>query len=127
MPFGGTAPGTAAAGGLPGAPGAGKVLASGSLAAAGGGVVAGATLAGPGAGIPGLTVGWIVALGGIGALPCWIRAARCATACGTAGPAVVARPATAGARLPGPGAGPAAGGGGRLITVLMTVVLWMFR
>lgn len=85
-------------------------------------------MAGAGAAIAGLTVGWIVALGGIGALPCWIRAARCATACGTAGPAGVARPATAGARLPGPSAGPAAGGGagGRLITVLMTVVLWMF-
>lgn len=78
--------------------------------------------------MPGLTVGWIVALGGIGALPCWISAARCTTACGTAAPAGVARPATAGPRLPGPGAGPAAGGGagGRLITVLMTVVLWMF-
>jgi len=96
----------------------------------GGGTLAGATLAGVAAGVPGRATGWIVALGGIGALPCWISAARCATACGTAGPAGLARPATAGARLPGPGAGPAPGGGGiggRLITVLMTVVLWMFR
>jgi hypothetical protein len=84
-------------------------------------------LAGVPGGVAGLAVGWIVALGGIGALPCWISAARCATACGTAAPAGLARPATAGARLPGPAPAPtpAAGAGGRLITVLMTVVLWM--
>jgi hypothetical protein len=76
-------------------------------------------------GVPGLAVGCIVALGGIGALPCWIRAARCVTACGKAGPAGLARPATAGARLPGPAPEPVGGAGGRLITVLMTVVLWM--
>ncbi|WP_202802022.1 hypothetical protein, partial [Bradyrhizobium liaoningense] len=78
LPLGVTAPGAVPAGGPPGVPG--KVLAWGSLAAAGGwAVVAGATLAGAGAAIPGLTVGWIVALGGIGALPCWISAARCMT------------------------------------------------
>jgi hypothetical protein len=88
----------------------------------------GVTFVGVAAGVPNRAVGWIAALGGIGALPCWIRAARWTTACGTAGPAGLARPATAGARLPGPGpAGPAPAGaaGGWLITVLMTVVLWM--
>jgi hypothetical protein len=63
----------------------------------------------------------IDALGGTGTLPCWISDARIATAGGTAGPAGVARPETAGARLPGER--PATGG--RLMTVLMTVVLWM--
>ena len=139
--FGVTTPGAtlAPAGGAPGVPGAGGVLACGSVVACGsvlacgslpptGGcaVVAGATLAGVGAAIPGLAVGWMVALGGIGTLPCWIRAARWTTACGTAGPAGLARPATAGARFPTAGAAPGGGAGGRLITVLMTVVLWMF-
>ena len=122
-------------GGPPWAPGTGSVLAWGSVLACGslvcgatGGAAVGATAVGVAGGVAILAVGWIVALGGIGALPCWIRAARCATACGTAGPAGLARPATAGARLPGadPGPAPGAGAGGRLITVLITVVLWMF-
>jgi hypothetical protein len=103
-------------------------LADGAAVGAPIGAAVGATLAGVAGASLGLAVGCIVALGGIGALPCWIRAARCATACGTAGPAGLARPATAGARLPGPGPGPAPAGNacGRLMTVLMTVVLWMF-
>ena len=125
------------AGGPPWAPGTGSVLAWGSLvcgARAGpvcgamGGAAVGATAVGVAGGVPGLATGWIVALGGIGALPCWISAARCTTACGTAGPTGLARPAIAGARLPGPAPAPTAGAGagGRLITVLITVVLWMF-
>jgi hypothetical protein len=120
-------------------PGTGSVLAWGSLAGgvaggvargvasgAAGGVPVGATLAGVAGGVPGLAVGCIVALGGIGALPCWIRAARWTAACGMAGPAGLVRPAMAGVRLPGPAPAPAGGAGGWLITVLMTVLLWMF-
>ena len=126
------------AGGPPLVPGTGSVLAWGNLvcgASAGavcgamGGVAVGATAVGVVGGAPGLAIGRIIALGGIGALPCWISAARCTTACGMAGPAGLARPSIAGARLPGPAApAPAAGAGagGRLITVLMTVVLCMF-
>jgi hypothetical protein len=73
-----------------------------------------------------LTAGLIEALGGTGALPSWISDARFATAGGSAGLAApgaakAARPAAPCTGIaPGPG-----GGGGRLITLLMTVVLWM--
>jgi hypothetical protein len=116
------------AGGPPWAPGTGSVLVCGSLVGgAAGGVPVGATLAGVPGGIPGLAVGWTVALSGIGALPCWISAARCVAACGNIGATGLARSAIAGLRLPGPVPPPAptGGAGGRLITVLMTVVLWM--
>jgi hypothetical protein len=86
-------------------------------------------------GKPVLTAGLIDALGGTGALPCWISVARCATAGGSTGVAPP-RPGatTAGAgtaplgRPPSltPGTGPGApGGGGRLMTLLMTALLWM--
>ena len=116
-------------GGPPWAPGTGNVLACGSLVCGAiAGAAVGATAVGVAGGFAVLAVGWIVALGGIGALPCWIKAARCVTACGNAGPAGLARPAIAGASVAGPlpGATPGAGAGGRLITVLITVVLWMF-
>jgi len=59
----------------------------------------------------------IAALAGGGNLPCWISEARCAVELGKAGPSVAPRP---------PAAAMAAGdGAGLLITVLMTVVLWM--
>ena len=81
---------------------------------------------------PGLRAGLIAALGGTGALPCWIRLARCATDGGSAGLAApgaamgIPPLAPGGTTAPSPrcpGAKP--GCGGRLITLLMTVVLWM--
>jgi hypothetical protein len=83
------------------------------------GKLVGLTLAGIAPGVPGFAVGLIEALCGTGNLPCWISAARCVTAAGNAGPAPAGCPAAA-AGLPG-----GTGSGGRLITVLMTVVLWM--
>ena len=93
-------------------------------------------------GAPSLAAGLIEALGGTGIFPCWINEAFCATAGGNDGPAAVgvvtlpcpgaplaagdndgaAPPLALGRPLPAPGA---TGGGGRLMTVLMTVVLWM--
>jgi hypothetical protein len=103
------------------------------------GSAAGAAPRGPAGapGTPGLaTAGLIDALGGTGALPCWISVALCATDGGSAGVAapgaatgiaplapigVLAESGTTGAP---PGGG---GAGGRLITVLMTRVLWMLE
>jgi hypothetical protein len=128
-------------------PGTGRALAFGG---AGGNAFAG-TLAGVGAvgaaccpgdtpGAAGLIAGLIEALGGTGSLPCWISEAFCAAAAGSAGPAPTggtpgpAPPLAAdgGAAALGRAAGSprpagAAGGGcgGWLMTVLMTVVLWM--
>jgi hypothetical protein len=86
------------------------------------------------AGAPGkpvLTAGLIVALGGTGALPCWISVALCATAGGRVG---AAPPPCPGATLaagelgrplsPSPAAGKA-GCGGLLMTLLMTARLWI--
>lgn len=87
-----------------------------------------------------MTIGLIEALGGGGSFPCWISEALCATAGGSAGPAAIgiappcpgaplapggkAAPLPFGRMLPAPGPiGP--GCGGRLMTVLMTVVLWI--
>ena len=85
-------------------------------------------------GRPVLAAGLIEALGGTGSFPCWISEARCATAGGSAGPVAAGiAPPCPGApiapgrlrwRLPAPGPN-APGCGGRLITVLITVVLWM--
>jgi hypothetical protein len=75
-------------------------------------------LAGVTPGVPGLAVGLIDALGGTGSLPCWISEARCATAGGSDGPGVPARAAAAAVGELGVAAG-------WLITVLITVVLWM--
>ena len=67
---------------------------------------------------PVLATGLIAALGGTGALPCCISDARCATAGGSAGPGAPSRAAAAAVGEP-------AAAAGWLITVLMTVVLWM--
>jgi hypothetical protein len=90
-----------------------------------------------------LAAGLIEALGGTGSFPCWISEAFCATAGGSDGPAPAgvtppcpgaplaagdndgaASPLALGRPLPAPGA-TGTGGGGRLMTLLMTVVLWM--
>jgi hypothetical protein len=77
------------------------------------------------AGVPGLAVTLIDALGGGGILPSWIRFARCATAGGNDGPTIAAAPARRPNACAGaPGASSAAGAG-LLMTVLMIVVLWM--
>ena len=142
----------AGTGGAPLAPGTGRALAFGNAWPAGSAF--GDILAGTGAfgapfcpaGAPemaGLAAGLIEALGGTGSFPCRINEAFCAAAVGSAGPApaglttawpgaplapgsdgVAAPPLTLGWTSPAPGtAGP--GCGGRLMTVLMTVVLWM--
>lgn len=109
-------------GGAPFSPGTGSVLAFGSVIGCGSAV--GATLAGTAPGVPGLAVNLIDALGGSGALPCWISAARWVAAAGRLGPGPACCPdaaaAAAAAGLPG-----GAAGGGWLMTLLMTVVLWM--
>jgi hypothetical protein len=155
LAFGLTVPGDTAAlggaGGVPRAPGTGRALVlgkgwvEGNVPGTLAGCVAFGLPAGP-AGAPGklaLTAGLIVALGGTGALPCWISVALCATAGGSVGVAPPPCPgATAAAGEPGrpialapgrpesgrPESGPTVGepGGGRLlITLLMTVLLWM--
>jgi len=144
--FGFTAPGDTAAlggaGGAPLVPGTGRALILGEGCVEGdvpGGAFTGCVAfglpVGP-AGAPGkpvLTAGLIVALGGTGALPCWISVALCATAGGNVG---VAPPRCAGATVPSgepgrpiglaptPPAGNA-GCGGLLMTLLMTALLWM--
>jgi hypothetical protein len=96
----------------------------------------------PAPGKPALAAGLIVALGGIGALPCWISVALCATAGGSVGvappcpttagepgrPIALAPTALAPGPPPSPAPGPsprAPGGGGLLMTLLMTALLWM--
>ena len=151
LAFGLTPPGGAAAlggaGGAPLAPGTGRALVLGTAGVEGsaagaftGSVAFGLPVCPAGApGKPALTAGLIVALGGTGALPCWISVALCATAGGSVG---VAPPPCPGATTPagepgrppalapapGPAPSPAAGKagcGGLLMTLLMTVVLWM--
>ena len=124
-------------------PGTGNALAFGSgwTCGATAGAVAGSAVgvAPPcPAGAPGapgrLTAGLIDALGGTGALPCWISVALCATEGGSAGVAAPGAATEIGPLAPNralaesgtgglPGGG--GGGGGRLITVLITRVLWM--
>lgn len=78
----------------------------------------------------------IVALAGTGALPCWIRLALCATAAGNAAVAFCVPIWPPGALAPAAAldaAGFTSGaagfsvpaGAGRLMTLLITVVLWM--
>ena len=149
LAFGLTAPGDSAAlggaGGAPLAPGTGKALVrgkgwvEGSAPGALTGSVAFGLPACPAPGKPALAAGLIVALGGIGALPCWISVALCATAGGSVG---VAPPCAVAAGAPGepgrpialapspppgpaPGPSPRAGCGGLLMTLLMTALLWM--
>lgn len=126
------------AGGAPLAPGTGSVFALGTGCPGGSaaGALAGCRTfgrpAGPGApGKPVLTAGLIVALGGTGALPCWISVARCATAGGKVGvtapcPDAAGEPGRP-ALSPGLSPGPAVGGGGPrlLMTLSMTARLWM--
>ena len=78
--------------------------------------------------------GLIAALGGIGSFPCWISEAFCAAAAGSVGPVPAGATApcpgaafvpSAPGRPPAPAAPGVTSGGGRLITVLITVVLWI--
>jgi hypothetical protein len=106
-----------------------------------GNLVAGSAFGPDGApAVPGLADGLIKALCGIGCFPCWISKAFCLTEGGgwicepvPAGvtPPCPGPPFAAGDDTPGwlgdPGAtgAPAAGWAGWLMTVLMTVVLWI--
>ena len=105
---------------MPLAPGTGSalVLGKGWFDGSAPGALAGSVAFGlpacPAPGKPALAAGLIAALGGIGALPCWISVALCATAGGSVGVAP-----------PCPDATGAAGGGGLLITLLITALLWM--
>ena len=144
LAFGLTAPGDTAAlggaGGAPLAPGTGRalVLGKGWVEGSAPGALAGCVpfgLPACPAGAPGKTAfaaGLIVALGGTGALPCWISVARCATAGGSVGvappcPGATGAPGrpTALASRPAPSLSPGNAGGGLLITLLMTALLWM--
>ena len=151
LPFGFKAPGATAAlggaGGAPRAPGTGSALGlcnvwfgeAGFCGRPAGAFAWIGALGRPGwpgvPGMPGLTAGLIDALGGTGALPCWIRLARCATAGGSVGVALPACPGTTGApiRPPGLPPGPTTGAppcgappsGRRLMTLAMAERLWM--
>jgi hypothetical protein len=139
LAFGLTAPGDTAAlgggGGAPLAPGTGSVLVldKGCVEGSAPGALAGSVAFGlpacPAPGKPVLAAGLIAALGGTGALPCWISVALCATAGGSVGvappcPGATGEPGRPPALVPSPPTG-AAGCGGRLITLLMTALLWM--
>ena len=144
LAFGLTVPGDTAAlggaGGAPLAPGTGRalVLGKGWVEGSAPGALTGCGAFGlpacPAPGKPAFAAGLIVALGGTGALPCWISVALCATAGGSVG---VAPPCPTAAGEPGrpialvptalspsPAAGDA-GCGGLLMTLLMTALLWM--
>ena len=139
LAFGLTDPGDTAAlggaGGAPLAPGTGRalVLGKGWVEGSAPGALAGSVAFGlpvcPAPGKPALAAGLIVALGGTGALPCWISVALCATAGGSVGvappgPGATGEPGRPPALAPSPATG-AAGCGGLLITLLMTALLWM--
>ena len=122
------------AGGAPLAPGTGsalvlgKVWFDGSAPGALTGCVTFGLPACPAPGKPVLAAGLIAALGGTGALPCWISVALCATAGGSVGVAppcagTTGEPGRPIALAPSPATG--AAGCGLLMTLLMTVVLWM--
>ena len=116
-------------GGAPFWPGTGKALALGKASGVtfvGNGLVDDAPPPAP-LGVVTLTAGLIDALGGTGSFPCWISEALCATAGGRPGVAAVGGvPPAPGTPLAAPAPGPAGPGCGRwLITLLMTVVLWM--
>ena len=124
-------------GGAPLAPGTGNalVLGKGWVDGSAAGAFAGCSAFGRPAcpaGAPGkpvLTAGLIVALGGTGALPCWISVARCATAGGRVDVAPCPGATAPGepGRPPSLSPGPAAGGGGPrlLMTLSITARLWM--
>jgi hypothetical protein len=111
----------------------GKGCAEGSALGALAGSVAFGLPACPAPGKPALAAGLIAALGGTGALPCWISVALCATAGGSVGVAPPCPGATgepgrpiALASRPTPSRSPGdVGCGGLLITLLMTALLWM--
>jgi hypothetical protein len=132
----GDTPALGGAGGAPLAPGTGSalVLGKGWFGGSAPGAFAGCVTFGLPAcpagapGKPAFTAGLIVALGGTGALPCWISVALCATAGGSVGVAPPCPGATGAPGRPRPAPSPAAGEagcGGLLMTLLMTVVLWM--
>jgi hypothetical protein len=106
------------------APGTGNVLVFGgslNLPCPAGSAV-GATVVGTtGAVVPVLAAGLFARLGGGGSLPCWISITRCWTFLGSCGAALVVGGDVAGVGAPGAGAA----GAGWLMTLLMTVVLWM--
>ena len=140
LAFGLTAPGDTAAlgggGGAPLAPGTGSalVLGKGCVEGSAPGALAGSVGFGlptcPAPGKPALAAGLIAALGGTGALPCWISVARCATAGGSVGvaapcPSATGEPGRPPPLAPSP-ASPATGAPGcgrRLMTLLMTALL----
>ena len=139
LAFGLTVPGETAAvggaGGAPLAPGTGRalVLGKGWVEGSAPGALAGSVAFGlpacPAPGKPAFAAGLIVALGGTGALPCWISVALCATAGGSVGvappgPGATGEPGRPPALAPSPATG-AAGCSGLLITLLMTALLWM--
>src|SRR5450755_2388478 len=122
------------AGGVPFAPGTGKELVfCGSLVRpCPGGSAVGAIVAGiAGAVVPAFAAGLFARglfarglfarLGGSGSLPCWISITRCCTFLGSCGVTVVVCGVAAGVGEPGAGAA----GAGWLMTLLITVVLWM--
>ena len=147
--FGLSAPGDIAAlgggGGAPLAPGTGRalVLGKGWVEGSAPGALAGCSGLGlpvcPAPGNPAFAAGLIVALGGTGALPCWISVALCATAGGSVGVAPLCPGATVAPGEPGrpialapspllgpaPGPSPRPAGGGLLMTLLMTALLWI--
>ena len=142
LAFGLTDPGDSAAlggwGGAPLAPGTGSALVRGKgwVEGSAPGALTGCGAFGlpacPAPGKPAFAAGLSVALGGIGALPCWISVARCATAGGNVGvappcPTAAGEPGrpTALAPSPAPGPSPRAPGGGLLMTLLITALLWM--
>jgi hypothetical protein len=116
-------------GGAPFWPGTGRALALGKASGVtfvDKGLVGDAPVPAP-PGVVTLTAGLIDALGGTGNFPCWIREALCATEGGRPGDAADGGvPPAPGRPLAAPAAGPPGPGCGRwLITLLMTVVLWM--
>ena len=116
-------------GGAPFWPGTGRALAFGNAS----GVtfvdkgLVGDTAAPVPVGVVTLTAGLTEALGGTGNFPCWISEALCATEGGRPGDAADSGvPPAPGRPLAAPAPGAAGPGCGRwLITLLMTVVLWM--
>ena len=85
-------------------------------------MLVGTTVAGTtGAVVPAFAAGMFATLGGGGSLPCWISITRCCTFFGNCGAAVMVGGGVVAVGAPGAGAA----GAGWLMTLRMTVVLWM--